>query len=339
MINNSPQPTNSEVRRAKEKAVGGKADKCLKGKSCSAACIAPNKLCLVNIPEILSNSLRKVSDLISRIKEKVAPSTFENFEVAQLNRLAKKLKSSSINNGSTLNLVDRDDRKRLNSVKKALEDEPNNPEMKKYYRVLRDQLKEKLLKNVKFVENLSKNLPEGAKIIQREGILTVMLTTRFGDVVRSVYSPRIGFHFSVNDSHDIGTVKGGRAAELSVAKAAGSLFNATMATLPPGTPVKTSAHTADGGGAKRTAIYVKKGFSEPEKLGGPMYGITGPDGKLRPAKWGDYVKATDDPNTMRFSETTESKANTPRSTVVPQDEEITEDLADWYQLVFGRELD
>ena len=330
--------TESEVRRAKENAVGGKADRCVKGKSCSAACIAPNKLCLVDIPSVVSNSLRRVSNLVSRLKERVAPSTFESFEVAQLNRLAKRLKSISINNGSTLNLVDRDDRKRLDSIKRALKDEPNNPEIKRYYQAFRDQLKEKLLRNVKFVEDLSRNLPEGAKITQRDGILTVRLTTRFGDIVRSMYSPSIGFHFSVNDSNDIGTVKGGRAAELSVAKAAGALFNATMATLPPGTPVKTSAHTADGGGAKRTSIYVKKGFSEPEKIGGPMYGITGPDGKLRPATWEDYVKAMDDPNTMKFSETMESEASSPRATMGYQDEEITEDLADWYQLVFGREL-
>ena len=37
-----------------------------------------------------------------------------------------------------------------------------------------------------------------------------------------------------------------------------------------------------------------------------MYGITGPDGKLRPATWEDYVKAMDDSNTMKFSETMES---------------------------------
>ena len=70
-----------------------------------------------------------------------------------------------------------------------------------------------------------------------------------------------------------------------------------------------------------------------------MYGITGPDGKLRPATWEDYVKAMDDSNTMKFSETMESEASSPRATMGYQDEEITEDLADWYQLVFGRELD
>jgi hypothetical protein len=53
-------PTASEVRRAKENAVGGKPDRCVKGKSCSAACIAANEFCLVTIPDSVSGEISRV---------------------------------------------------------------------------------------------------------------------------------------------------------------------------------------------------------------------------------------------------------------------------------------
>lgn len=59
-------PTQSEVVKAKSMAVGGKKDKCVKGKSCSAACIAANKMCLVELPEVLYSSLRRVASFISK---------------------------------------------------------------------------------------------------------------------------------------------------------------------------------------------------------------------------------------------------------------------------------
>ena len=49
----------SEIRAAKAKAVGGKKDRCRKGKSCSATCISSWKDCLVQMPDVVSNSLNK----------------------------------------------------------------------------------------------------------------------------------------------------------------------------------------------------------------------------------------------------------------------------------------
>jgi hypothetical protein len=57
-------PTNSQVRQANETAVGGKRDKCKKGKSCSATCIFYNDHCLVGLPYELTKDLRMVRDQI-----------------------------------------------------------------------------------------------------------------------------------------------------------------------------------------------------------------------------------------------------------------------------------
>ena len=58
-------PTVSEVQRAQERAVGGKKDRCVKGKSCSAACIDPNETCLVEFPDPVSKSITKAAQEIS----------------------------------------------------------------------------------------------------------------------------------------------------------------------------------------------------------------------------------------------------------------------------------
>lgn len=55
-------PTVSEVNRAQSLAVGGKKDRCQKGKSCSATCIDPNETCLVEFPNPVSASLGKARD-------------------------------------------------------------------------------------------------------------------------------------------------------------------------------------------------------------------------------------------------------------------------------------
>ena len=55
-------PTVSEVERAREQAVGGKKDRCVKGKSCSAACIDPNETCLVEFPTPVSDSIGRMRD-------------------------------------------------------------------------------------------------------------------------------------------------------------------------------------------------------------------------------------------------------------------------------------
>lgn len=65
--------TAGEVRRAKQKAVGGKKDRCRKGKSCSATCISGWKACLVEMSDVVSSSLTKTGKAIGGRAERVVP--------------------------------------------------------------------------------------------------------------------------------------------------------------------------------------------------------------------------------------------------------------------------
>lgn len=60
------EPKASEIRAAHAKAVGGKRDKCNKGKSCSAACIERKDRCLIDFPEPASRATTKVRDRVSQ---------------------------------------------------------------------------------------------------------------------------------------------------------------------------------------------------------------------------------------------------------------------------------
>ena len=64
------QRTESQIQQAKARAVGGKRKRCTKGKSCSATCIAANKVCLVEIPWVAASTLPKV---VESIRKQVEP--------------------------------------------------------------------------------------------------------------------------------------------------------------------------------------------------------------------------------------------------------------------------
>lgn len=77
------------VLRAKKRAVGGKRPRCKKGKSCSAACINRNKVCLVGMPTPASNAIPKA---IKAIQNRPPRN-----EANALNPRAKKLQGSRKN--------------------------------------------------------------------------------------------------------------------------------------------------------------------------------------------------------------------------------------------------
>lgn len=63
-------PTVSEVKRAHERASGGKKDRCNKGTSCGAACIHANDRCLQEFPAPISEAVRSVSKVLSNRLER-----------------------------------------------------------------------------------------------------------------------------------------------------------------------------------------------------------------------------------------------------------------------------
>jgi hypothetical protein len=60
-------PQESRIARAKASAVGGKRKRCTKGKNCSAACIAANMVCLVDLPWA-GQALTKVAKVVQSRK-------------------------------------------------------------------------------------------------------------------------------------------------------------------------------------------------------------------------------------------------------------------------------
>lgn len=66
MDSTSRRISNSEIQRAKTKAVGGKRKRCTKGKSCSAACVQATDSCLVEMPEVVNPSLSSVRSSIPK---------------------------------------------------------------------------------------------------------------------------------------------------------------------------------------------------------------------------------------------------------------------------------
>jgi hypothetical protein len=74
-------PKESRIARAKAAAVGGKRKRCKKGKNCSAACIAANMVCLVDLPWV-GSALTKAAAQIQAAKGK-APAAAKPAPTAQ----------------------------------------------------------------------------------------------------------------------------------------------------------------------------------------------------------------------------------------------------------------
>lgn len=77
-------PSSSEILKSKSNAVGGGRKRCSIGKSCSATCIEGVKACLVELPDVIVGSLRKVRDRIfGAAKPVVAPELSQPIKQAQ----------------------------------------------------------------------------------------------------------------------------------------------------------------------------------------------------------------------------------------------------------------
>jgi len=177
--------------------------------------------------------------------------------------------------------------------------------------------------NQKFIKDLEKNLPKGAKLeVGPEGII-ISSKTASGDTVSSTYNMITGFGFKVNDSFNAGSVTD-RVAQVRVANTVRGQYDALVKSLPTGHIMKTSAWTGDGKGAMRQRAYEKMGFSK----GTPGDNITAvkqADGSMAPGKpgnkgLGDHMDQEKKASSIWFSETNEKQ-----STKL------------WMQIVFGIE--
>lgn len=62
-----------DIRRARARAVGGKRDRCKRGKPCSAACVARWKTCLSEMPAPIQGAIPKAINAIQNRKERLGP--------------------------------------------------------------------------------------------------------------------------------------------------------------------------------------------------------------------------------------------------------------------------
>lgn len=74
-----------QIESAKRKAVGGKKKRCKKGKSCSATCIATNKVCLVDIPWVSAQGIPKAVSQIQKVSKSAQKPLAKGDKVSGLN--------------------------------------------------------------------------------------------------------------------------------------------------------------------------------------------------------------------------------------------------------------
>lgn len=277
-----------EILEAKRKAIGGARKRCRKGKSCSAACIQGIKVCLVALPSMLNDTLSKVSQKITGAQAEIPEGSYKSRQPEKRFLIGKTALQKAFSNKNEPML-----KGRIKELMGALPDTP----LKQIGKIGDSQARQ----NRQFARRLSRNLPKGTSAFLWEGVVNIAAKTSEGDRVLVQYSPKGGFHFTVNGSNDVGTVKT-RRGQIAVSFLVRDIYDATVRSLPQGSVLMTRANMRDGKGEKRVSIYGKLGFSLPEVEGGQMYGVVGPRGTVSNSNEMSWKAQSTLPNTVFFSE-------------------------------------
>jgi hypothetical protein len=297
--------------------------RCKLGKSCGASCISRIKVCLLDLKGAVSSGIGKLKGMLGgggSGEEK--PKESAKAITPSVTPKDKKIKEE--NAQKVEDAFKGDKGKKLfvgmhNDLKEPLKGELSPDEIKEmaasHYRESRE-----------FMRRLSDGLPPGTKMdISEYGKVKLSMKTKTGDKVEVKYSPKSGFHFSVNGSHDAGTVKS-KEGQLQVTLAVRNLFRSTIAALPEGSSLFTMAYEGDGKGGKRQEIYGKLGFNKPDS-DGLMFGRVGSSRRsLTPTDrntWADQARTR---NAVLFSEVSVNHE---------ESDEGLGSIEDWYQIVFG----
>jgi len=89
-------PSPGDIRRARRRAVGGKRDRCRRGKPCSAACVARWKYCLAEMPAPVQGAIPRAINAIKDRKVKVKPSVRQEKIKRVRNKLGENALSANI---------------------------------------------------------------------------------------------------------------------------------------------------------------------------------------------------------------------------------------------------
>lgn len=263
--------------------------RCKLGKSCGATCINRLDRCVLEIGEVLKESLSKFKNFVYRLVgkhgSKGEPQPPQPLQPVSIPEGSYKVRGGDKVGGS------RESKNALNNAfkggkgKSFLRSSIADGKLYSYDkadREIKEIAKGQLKQNKEFMGRLGNNLPENVKILIAGQIIQMSFKTDSGDRVAVYFSPKRGFHFNVNGSDNAGTVKT-REGQIQVASAVRSLYNATVRSLPEGSVIRTRAHMADGLGESRIKIYNKLGFSLPTNAGGDMFGVVGPNNTVTPS--------------------------------------------------------
>lgn len=247
--------------------------RCGKGKNCGATCITKFKVCLLSLGKNFSSALNKLRDRVSSVT----------------GTSGNDLKPKFTNPRQ----VDDHYNKRISGLRRS----GKGPQADKLERE-RELTKGRIPAVSKFLKELSKDLPPGAKVVNNGGILNISLTTKAGDLVEASFSPRLGFHFRVNDSVNPGSVRT-ESGKIQASRAAATIFRSITRSLPEGSVVKTRARDGD---PRLVSLYKRSGFSDPEPQKGVMFSIKGADGRMIPSSRKQYEDYESSSGSMFFSE-------------------------------------
>lgn len=279
--------------------------RCKLGKSCGAACINRLDRCVLELGEILKNSLFKFRELVS----KLAGKSGSKAQPPQSPQPTSIPEGSYKVRGEAKGEISRESKNELNGAFRGGREREFIKESVRYGKStlidktdkeIKEIAKGQLNQNKEFMKRLGSNLPENIRVIVGGNILQMSVKTDSGDRVAVYYSPKIGFHFNVNGTVDVGTVKT-REGQVQVASTVRSIYDATVRSLPEGSVIRTRAHTADGLGERRVAIYNKLGFSKPDELG-DMFGVVGSDNTVSPSSKKAFREQRKSASSVFFSE-------------------------------------
>lgn len=276
--------------------------RCTKGKSCGATCISRVDRCVLELGELVSSAVVKFKRLVNRLLGRPQPSpTTDEVKVPEGGYKVRGKEPSSGSPQAKRALV------RAFEGRKGKEVLSRNLELLKTYlydksdKDVKEIAKSQAKQNREFAKRLGNNLPSGVRVLVGGSVIQMSAKTESGDRVAAYFSPRTGFHFSVNGTNDVGTVKT-RRGQVQVTSLVRSLYDATVRSLPEGAVLRTRAYTEDGLGDRRATIYGKLGFSAPGKVGEDMFGVVGPGNTVSPSskqEWRDQRRL---PSSVYFSE-------------------------------------
>lgn len=287
----------NEVMRAKQNAVGGKRDRCRKGKSCSATCISQWKVCLVEVSSGILPSLDKVKHLLLGGTSNKGKERDKKMAEKMLNKLMSEMEKTAV-------IGDR----------------------AKYDKLENEFFKVKANQNLTTTGGRAAKLNERGEVWEdkslprlqrdlntgrREGVEEIKVSgdrTRYSSISRVLgnkldilVSPNSTTEFKVNDSlTSSGNLS--RRERVAIIREVTRQYDKIIGSMENGTVLKVSASEGDSRENMRVKAYTGYGFSKPD-YNGSMYGMV-ENGKIVPITEDKFTAVSKEKGTLESERVT-----------------------------------